>query len=75
VESEDPAQLRMAIQLLARDEAQRQALIRKAHQRLRDDELTSTGYARRHVELSRQLLDLAPQPVEPPKARQGINVF
>ena len=75
VEGEDPAQLRMAIQLLARDEAQRQALIRKAHQRLHDDELTSTGYARRHVELSRQLLDLAPQPVEPPKARQGINVF
>jgi glycosyltransferase involved in cell wall biosynthesis len=75
VESEDPAQLRMAIQLLARDEAQRQMLIRKAHQRLRDDELTSTGYARRHVELSRQLLGLAPQPVEPPKARQNINVF
>ena len=70
VEGEDPAQLRMAIQLLARDEALRQALIRKARQRLHDDELTSTGYARRHVELSQQVLGLASQTAE---RRQDIN--
>ena len=75
MEGEDPAQLRMAIQLLARDEARRRALARKARQRLYEDELTSTGYARRHVELSRQLLRLAPQMAEPPKARENIRFF
>jgi glycosyltransferase involved in cell wall biosynthesis len=75
VEGEDPAQLRMAIQLLTRDEARRQALIHKARRRLYDDELTSAGYARRHVELSRQLLDLATQTAEQPKTRQDINAF
>ena len=75
VEGDDPAQLRMAIQLLARDEALRQALIRKARQRLHDDELTSKAYARRHVELSRQLLGLAPPEMEQAKAWQDISVF
>jgi glycosyltransferase involved in cell wall biosynthesis len=74
VEGEDPAQLRVAIQLLTRDEARRQALIRKARQRLYEDELTSTGYARRHVELSQQLLGLAPSEAERSKTRQ-IKAF
>jgi hypothetical protein len=38
------------------------------------DDLTSTGYARRHVELSKQLLGLAPPEAERPKTRQ-INAF
>jgi glycosyltransferase involved in cell wall biosynthesis len=75
VEGENPAQLRMAIQRLARDGARRQALIHKARQRLHDDELTSTGYARRHVELSRQLLGLATPTTVRPKTRQDIRAF
>ncbi|HTJ89318.1 MAG TPA: glycosyltransferase [Acidocella sp.] len=74
VEGGDPAQLRRAIQLLTRDEAGRQALRAKARQRLYADDLTSTGYARRHVELSKQLLGLAPPEAERPKTRQ-INAF
>lgn len=75
VDGEDPAQLRTAIQLLAHDEAQRQALVRSARQRLHDDELTSTGYARRHVELSRQLLGHTPQVAARPKAWHDINAL
>ena len=74
VDGEDPAQLRAAIQLLAHDDARRPALVRKARQRLYDDELTSKGYARRHVELSRQLLGLAPR-LSPPTRASVIRAF
>ncbi len=59
VDGHDPAQIRAAIQGLAHDDARRTALVRKARQRLYHDELTSKGYARRHVELSKQLLEIA----------------
>jgi glycosyltransferase involved in cell wall biosynthesis len=56
VDAQDAAQLSAAIELLAQDDARRTGLIRNARRRLEDDELTSKAYARRHVELSRQLL-------------------
>ncbi len=56
VDSQDAALLRAAIELLTRDDARRTTLISNARQRLYADELTSQGYARRHVELSKQLL-------------------
>ena len=56
VESRNPEQLRAAIECLAYDDGLRTALIRNARRRLYDDELTSQGFARRHVELSRQIL-------------------
>ena len=56
VDSQDAALLRAAIELLTRDDARRTTLISNARQRLYADELTSQGYARRHVELSEQLL-------------------
>ena len=67
VAGQDSAQLREAIQLLARDDTRRQALIRNARKRLNDDELTSTGYARRHVEFSRQLIGVADGPSQLPR--------
>jgi glycosyltransferase involved in cell wall biosynthesis len=81
VPGQDPGQLRTAIQHLARDDARRHGLVRNARRRLDDDDLTSTGYARRHVELSRQLLGLPARGASRPPAHAaaslppGINVY
>jgi glycosyltransferase involved in cell wall biosynthesis len=86
VPGQDPGQLRTAILRLAQDDTYRHGLIHNARRRLYNDELTSAGYARRHVELSRQLLGLpAARDTTQPPARaaatalpqppQGINVY
>jgi glycosyltransferase involved in cell wall biosynthesis len=59
----DPDAMRQAIAALADDDATRWEMAERARGRLIDGGLTSRDFARRHAELSRELLDRAEQPV------------
>jgi hypothetical protein len=52
----DATALRTAVAALAADPQARAAMVQRAQAAVRDQMLTSAGYARRHVELTRQLL-------------------
>lgn len=52
----DPGALHQAVTDLAADRKARERMVERAQARLRDAEITSRGYAMRHVELSRDLL-------------------
>jgi len=71
----NPAAMRQAIGALAADDATRGQMVERARQRMIDDGLTSRDYARRHAELSRQLLDRADQlsPVPEPPSRMALR--
>ena len=53
-----PGQVQDAIRLLAEDGELRQSMIANAKRRMVEAQISSQGYAKRHVELSRELLNL-----------------
>ena len=71
----DPDAMRQAIAALADDDATRWEMAERARGRLIDGGLTSRDFARRHAELSRELLDRAvqPVPVEAQPARLALR--
>lgn len=62
----DPERLREVIAALSRDDAERCRMVDRAQRRMVEAGLTSRGFARRHAELSREL-------VRPPAARGAVG--
>jgi glycosyltransferase involved in cell wall biosynthesis len=67
VRPRDPVALREAIEALAADDAARWDMVERARRRIIDAGLTSRDFARRHAELSRELLDRAGEHRSPAK--------
>jgi glycosyltransferase involved in cell wall biosynthesis len=70
----DPDAMRQAITALADDDAARWEMAERARQRMVDAGLTSRDFARRHAELSRDLLDRAERP-SPAEGRPVLLAF
>jgi glycosyltransferase involved in cell wall biosynthesis len=66
----DAAELRRAIADLAADEERRWTLVEHARAQVVSQDLSSRAYARKHAELSRQLLSA---PLEPPLQEQSAH--
>jgi glycosyltransferase involved in cell wall biosynthesis len=77
VPPQDPGAMRQAIVALANDDVARRTLVERARQRMIDAGLTSRDFARRHAELSRELLDQAQQPAQAERqpARLAVRVM
>jgi glycosyltransferase involved in cell wall biosynthesis len=60
VPPQDPVALRRALQALAEDDRMRFAMATRAQARMRSADLSSRSFARRHYEISRQLVEHAP---------------
>jgi len=65
VPPQEPGAMRQAIAALADDAAARTAMVERAQRRMIEAGLTSRDFARRHAELSRELLDRAERPARP----------
>ena len=56
----DPIALRRALEELAEDDQMRFAMAKRAQARMLSSDLSSRSFARRHYEISRELVDDAP---------------